>query len=183
MWAALCNGELFFCYIWCMDLFEHYMEEVSKLKNDIPKFAKAILIEHKDVIIGLLQQQLGSGKDSLDRNLEFSQTIGGTDIYGFGEYTKSTERYWANGAFTMKPKRWGHAYNFEWSGDTFEMMDVDIKKDEFDIFSRTGKFNLLKSLYGEEAFELSQEHNEMINEQMLLPLLEEKLYESLALII
>jgi hypothetical protein len=167
-----------------MDLFEQYMKEVKKLKKDIPKFAKAILIEHKDVIIGLLQGQLSIGENSQGELLEYVQQSdfdGERIIYGSGRYAESTEKYWAqHPPYPIRPKRENALYNFQWTGDTFRMMDIDVKKDEFNIFSRDGKFRMLQDLYTVEAFRLSKEHNDMINEQMLLPLLEEKLADALA---
>lgn len=163
-------------------IIEEYMRQVQALKGKIPEMAKDILTDHKDVIIGLLQQQLGKGDDKWGMPLAFSQPNEfGDEIHGGGWYAESTERYWAQQSpFPIRVKKEGSPYNFQWTGETFEMMDVVVNKDTFDIFSKTGKFEFLKQLYSPDAFELSEEHNDMINEQMLLPLLEEKLSDALA---
>jgi len=160
-----------------MDLFAKYMKDVEALKLEIPKIAKDIIIEHKDVIIGLLQGQLGVGQDKFGNRLEFAQRIEEREVYGFGLYSESTEKYWASHSpFPIRSKRESQPYNFQWTGETFEMMEVNILDDEtFEVMSKTSKFEFLKTLYTDEAFELSEEHNDMINQQMILPLLEEKL--------
>jgi len=163
-----------------MDLFEDYLLQVELLKEQIPDLAKAILIEHKDVIIGLLQEQLGKGEDKWGLSLHFDHVNAwGVESSGDGYYAESTEKFYAANLFPIKEKKTDAPYNFEWTGDTFEMMDIDVKKEHFDIFSRDGKFKMLKEAYGSDAFDLTEEHNEMINEQMLLPLLDEKLAEKL----
>ena len=151
-------------------LTQSYVTKLNTLKRSIGAIAKKIVIDNSDKIMNLLRfGQLAIGKNSLGRPLSFSHGRGGTGKYSDAtpDYVKIYEA--ATSRSVVQPKSPGSPYNFQWSGETFAFMDVSVKTTDYEIFSKTSKFNLLKDIYGEEAFELSKEHNDFINEEIILP--------------
>jgi hypothetical protein len=145
-----------------------YLQKLEFIKQELTNVAKLVVIENKENIMNIVkfsQLELGIKSD-------------GTSA---GVYKGITEQY-ANFQDTVKPKGAGDPFNFQWSGATFAFMD--IKADavgEFDIFSTSGKQELLDDIYG-KLFDLTDEHNEFVNLEIILPELQKYILDNLVLI-
>lgn len=106
------------------------LAHIESLKSKIPIWIKDAIFENAELIINLLQEnQLAKGKDS-----------SGSVV---GVYSWTTEVYYAKDPQNKprKPKVKGEPYNFEWSGELFDSMNIKVNtpSSEFDIYSSTGK--------------------------------------------
>lgn len=160
-----------------MSIVTPYLENLDRIKADLPKIANRIVLEEKDEIIELIQDyQLGQGLNSDGKPLRWS---------GGNGYYKSITQQIAYDSNTwnreeMKPS--GLAYNFNWSGQTFDFMDVKtLRNGDFSIFTINSKQRLLESIYG-RIFDLTDELNEYINIEILLPKLNQYILDNMCLI-
>lgn len=155
------------------------LSHINTLESKIPIWINEILIEKKEDILNILKySQLGVGKNSYGKALKFQQ--GNTSGNGF--YAPSTQEI-ANSSYDYSYERTktnGDAYNFNWSGNTFNFMDmrVEMSKKTFEIFTTGGKQSLLEKLYG-EIFTLTKEHNFWVNKNILEPYVAKKISENL----
>ncbi len=143
-----------------------YRNNISKIKDDLEKVAQEILLRNSGKILDLIQKgQLGIGLDPFGQPLQHPQKSS-----NYGKYEPVTAGFWANQTPTpKKPKVTGSTYNFEWSGDTFSTMFLEMRGDSvFEIFTKDGKQSLLENAYG-KIFNLSKQNNEIVNQVILLP--------------
>lgn len=122
--------------------------------------ARELVIDNADKIIEILQEwQLSKGIYS--------------DGKSMGEYSKYTQDYSDEGdpSVAIKPKPYGEAYNFQWTGKTFEGMYLKhpVDENEYSILTRDGKQEVLKEAYGKELFKLTEDNNKWINENIIEP--------------
>jgi hypothetical protein len=117
-----------------------------------------IIRENADDIINLVKlSQLGLGLDSQG------------DLMGI--YAESTQQFADNDPdYTRKKRKTaGQPYNFEWTEGVFKGMDLKfIQKDQYEIFTKDGKQALLESIYG-VIVDLTEEHNDFVNDVILFP--------------
>lgn len=146
-----------------MTIIERHLETLLQVENEIEKYAKNIVLESSDEIIGILQdKQLGEGKYYNGRPLKWSD--------GDGFYALSTQLAAQAKPRAIKEKPPGEAYNFQWTGSTFSSMVLKTENTQrYSIFSRDGKMEFLKKTYGDKLFKLSQENNNWINENIIEP--------------
>jgi len=148
-----------------MTVVEPYLINLDVIERELPNVAKQAVIENKENIMNILKYS----------QLELGIKSDGSDA---GVYSNLTSQF-AIGQDVVKPKNAGDPYNFQWSGGTFAFMDVKTDgKGEFDIFSTSGKQELLEEIYG-ELFDLTEEHNEFVNMQIILPYLQEYILKNI----
>ncbi|MEN8122203.1 MAG: hypothetical protein ABFS35_17790 [Bacteroidota bacterium] len=154
-----------------MSLIQPYIDSLEQLKADIPKIAENIVKQNADEIIRIIQRkQLGIGLNSFGNPLSWEK--------GTGFYSPYTQDY-ADRDNIITPKPAGQPYNFSWSQDTFRTMVLEVRQEgAFEIFTKDGKQNLLESIYG-EIFDLTPEHNEYVNQVIILPSLYRYLLDNL----
>lgn len=136
------------------------LTHIESLKQQIPEVSKDAIFENADYIISLLQtQQLSKGQDSYGNYVGFYKTVT-QDYYAQDPYNKP-----------RKPKNSGQAYNFEWTGEFFDSMNikVDSSNTDYEIFSSTGKDKFLESIYKTELTKLSKDTNDWVNKNILEP--------------
>jgi hypothetical protein len=142
-----------------------YLLKLNSIEQELPDIAIQSVINNKENIMNILkfsQLELGIKSD-------------GSDV---GVYSDLTSQF-AIGQDTVKPKNAGDPYNFQWSGGTFAFMDIKTSgKGEFDIFSTGGKQKLLEDIYG-ELFDLTEEHNQYVNIEIILPTLQQYILDNL----
>lgn len=151
------------------------LANLERMKEKIPLWAKDAILENKEDILNILKYaQLGKGKNSFGRPLKWNG--------GNGYYAPATQEIANDDPYYSHemPKPNGQAYNFNWSGNTFNFMDlsIDTSKSEYDIFTRGGKQQLLESIYG-EIFKLTKEHNFWVNKNIIEPYISEKMIENM----
>lgn len=134
-----------------------YTKGIRKIKNDLPKALKKILIRREDDVIRILQNfQLGKGLDSKGKLT--------------GTYSPNTERIIAEeGRIPRQPKTPGSPYNFQDTGDLFDEMYLFFEDEKsFSLFSYDKKALFLQEEYG-DIYTLTKKNNEKVNEQILRP--------------
>lgn len=145
-----------------------YLTKLNAIEKELPMIAQRAVIDNAENIKNILkysQLELGINSDG-----------------GFaGVYKSFTEQY-ASIADTVKPKIAGQPFNFQWSGATFAFMDIKTDgKGNYDIFSTSGKQQLLEEIYG-ELFDLTDEHNQYVNIEIILPSLIDYILKTLVVI-
>jgi len=152
-----------------MNVTEQVLKNLANIKKMIPQWGKEAVIANKQEIIDLVKYgQLNKGKNSLDMALEHAD--------GDGTYAPDTERF-AEAQNVYTPKTPGMAYNFYWTGETFENMyldSVNVNESTYDIGTVRGKQSLLESIYG-EIFDLTEKHNHKVNVEIIEPFLLNKI--------
>tara|TARA_B110000977_G_C11061305_1_gene486074 strand:- start:2046 stop:2504 length:459 start_codon:yes stop_codon:yes gene_type:complete len=145
-----------------------YLTKLDSIELELPNIARQTVIDNQEEIKDLLKyKQLALGK--------------GSDGESLGVYSQFTQSYADRDGLSI-PKTKGQPYNFQWSSDTFNSMGLfATKKGEFDIFSIDGKKDLLESIYG-EIFDLTEEHNQYVNIEIILPTLQQYILDNLTLI-
>lgn len=155
-----------------MSAFESAIAHIQSIQSNVEQYAVECINENKEYILNLLRDgQLGKGKSPEDLPLFWADknTAG---IGGDGTYSRD----WKEGR--NQPKKRGQPYNFEWSGETFDKMDLTIKGTEFEIFSRAWYFKTLLDEYG-EVFYLSDFHIKILNEEVILDYIHKRMMEEL----
>ena len=142
-----------------------YLTKLDSIEKELPKIAEQAVIENIENIKNILKYS----------QLELGINSDGDNV---GTYSSLTEEY-ASIADTVKPKRAGDSFNFQWSGATFAFMDIATDgKGNYDIFSTSGKQKLLEDIYG-ELFDLTDEHNQYVNIEIILPSLIDYILDNL----
>ena len=154
-----------------MSIITPYIENLNRLKKEIPEIAKSAILEHKQEILQVIQfGQLGLGKNSYGRPLKWS---GGNGYYG-----KTTQGY-ADDQGIPYDKTAGHAYNFQWTNSTFDSMGIKQEDiDSYEIFTIDGKQQFLERIYG-EIFKLTPQNNEFVNSTIISPAIYKYLLDNL----
>ena len=151
-----------------MDLLKTYQKKLNGLKKEVPGWAKEAILQNAELILQRLKaSQLSKGLDSLGNVV--------------GTYADSTWQY-AEADNVYKDKTPGMAYNFEWTGETFDnLMISSVNKSQKTYKFRTVAYKqrLLEKLYG-ELFELTDESNRWVNETIIEPYVVKKIQESIA---
>lgn len=152
-----------------MSIITPYIDNLERMKNELPEIAKNIITENAPNILYMIKyEQIGKGIDYLGNDLIHpSKRESGRNI---PLYEPSTENYYANKSpRPRKSKRTGQRYNFEWSGDMFDGLELDIKDDGYNIFSKNGKKEFLEGIYQTKLTIFTEDHNNEINNLVLLP--------------
>lgn len=142
-----------------------YLKNLESIEKELPNIAKQAVINNAEFIINLLKHgQLEKGLNS------FGEIT--------GRYSFFTQGY-ANADNISTPKKFGDPYNFFWSGKTIEGLKIGRNtRKEFDITTVPSKQKLLEEIYG-VLFDLTEEHNEFINMEIILPELEKYILDNL----
>jgi len=152
-----------------MRITEKALANLEQIKNEIPIWIKDAIFENADFIINILQDsQLSKGLDS-----------SGSVV---GVYSWATDAFYNKGQNKAKqPKEAGTPYNFEWTSDFFDSMNIKVNSVEqgFDIFSTTGKDKFLEKQFNSELTKLTKENNDYINKKILEPYISKKIMESI----
>lgn len=161
-----------------MSIIEKALANIQNIKTQIPIWANDSILENKDDILNLLKfGQLGIGKNSHGKPLKWSHR----GQKGNGYYAPATQDI-ANNSFSYSgdyTKTVGDPYNFFWTGNTFQFMDLKmLKNNEYSIFTTGGKQQLLESIYG-EIFDLTKENNFYVNKTIIEPYLAQKIEENM----
>tara|TARA_R110000764_G_scaffold154389_1_gene242280 strand:- start:543 stop:1001 length:459 start_codon:yes stop_codon:yes gene_type:complete len=142
-----------------------YLTKLNNIELELPMVAQRAVIENIENIKNILKYS----------QLELGINSDGDDV---GVYSFNTENE-ALTSNTVKPKKAGDPFNFQWSGATFAFMDIRTDgKGNYDIFSTSGKQKLLEDIYG-ELFDLTDEHNQYVNIEIILPSLIDYILETL----
>lgn len=146
------------------------LTHIDSLKTQIPIWAKDAILENAEFIISILQD------NQLSKGLDSTGSVVGT-------YFWETEYIYAKDPDNRprKQKNTGEPYNFEWSGEFFDSMNikVDTTTKEFDIFSSTGKDKFLEKQFGTDLTQFTKENNSWVNKNIIEPFIAKKIKENL----
>lgn len=144
-----------------MKALQRHIAKVSQLEKQLGKVAQDAVRDNVDIIIGLLVEgQLHKGIMS--------------DGGEAPPYQLITEVFFANDPANPPRMRKiaGEPWNFDWSGNWVEGMAVKSIENGYDIFSRDGKTAILEAAAGGRLTKLTEEHNKIINEEIIKPALQ-----------
>ena len=144
-----------------------YINNLQSISDKMEIIAKDAVIQNAEFIIfTLTERQLALGLNS-------AGAISGR----YAPYTslKASDPY----NQPRREKRRGEPYNWDWSGELFETMNVKAESDSFSIFSTTGKDKMLEAHFKMKLTKLTEENNKMINETIILPYLMKYLLDHL----
>lgn len=153
-----------------MRITEKAIANLEDIKQNIPEWARDAILENDQYIISILQdKQLSEGKDSYGKYVGFYKTV--------------TEQVYSQDPANRprKPKISGEPYNFEWSGEFFDSMNIKINAQQqgYDIFSSTGKDRFLETIFKTELTKFTDENNDFVNKTIIEPYIAKKISESL----
>ena len=142
-----------------------YLLKLNSIEKQLPDIAKQAVVDNSEFIINLLKHgQLEEGLNS------FGVVA--------GRYSLFTQGY-ANADNISTPKKFGDPYNFNWSGETIDGLKIGRNtRKEFDITTVSGKQKLLEEIHG-ELFDLTEEHNQYVNIEIILPTLQQYILDNL----
>jgi len=142
-----------------MSVITPYIDNLTRLENEVPEIAKKIITENAPKILYMIKyEQLALGID-----------YKGNDI-GNNSYAQSTQDYWAKQSpKPRKRKVAGSHYNMEYTGELFDGLGLKVEDDGFNIFSTNGKKEFLENIYRTKLTIFTKEHNDKINSLILLP--------------
>ena len=155
-----------------MIIIDKFQDNLTFIKKNIPIWIKDALFENAEAIIHLLQE------NQLSKGLDASGSV-------VGVYWWETEHIYAKDPQKKprKPKTKGQPYNFEWSGELFDSMNlkINVPSSEFDIYSTTGKDKFVEKnvAKGADIMTLTKENNDWVNQNIIEPYLVIKIQENL----
>lgn len=152
-----------------MRVTEKALANLQNIRMEVPVWIEEAIVANAPKIIELLQDnQLSKGKDS-------SGAI-------VGKYSWTTDYYYNKGQNRARqPKTKGEAYNFEWTGEFFDTMQVNVTPSNatFDVFSTSGKDKFLENIYRTDLTTLTKENNDWVNKNIIQPYIDKKLFENM----
>ena len=155
-----------------MQLLRDYIQHIEFIKTKINDWAKEAILQNQETILNILK----------DRQL--SQGLGYSGDITLGKsncYAKMTQDYWAKKSpIPRKPMIAGARYNMEWTGQFFDSLGINVKKNEYDIFSSTGKDTFLESIFGGGSLtKFREENNTWVNKNIIEPFIASKIQQEL----
>jgi len=156
-----------------MQLITNYLQNLERLKAKVPDFAREAILNNRGIIVNLVKfDQLSQGKNSYGQPLSWAK--------GTGYYSPYTQAY-ADRDGVRTPKIQGAPYNFSYSGETLDNMNIEfVDTSNFTYKINTVRFkqDLLEVIYG-EIFELTDEHNEWVNKNIIEPYVADKIQQEM----
>lgn len=162
-----------------MDIVQLYRDNLDVIKSHLEEVAEnSIKVNGKRIIDLVRYGQLRMGVDSFGKDLIHPSKRQNTSRVPL--YEPATELYWAKRSpMPRNPKITNRRYNFEWTGQLFDSLDINFnEKESFTIFSTTGKKNFLEDIYQTKLTKLNDEHNQIINEEVIKPAMIEYILEN-----
>lgn len=157
-----------------MSIITPYIDNLEKIKNNLPEIAsKAINENYSEIVMLVKSAQLGRGLNSRGEPLKWNE--------GTGKYAKRTQGY-ANRDGVRVPKTKGAPYNFSWTGETLDNTQLKQNPNEstYEIFTIAWKQRMLESQLGYgEIFKLTDKHNDYVNEKIILPAIYQHILKNL----
>lgn len=153
-----------------MDVIAPYLNNLSRIKDQIPELAREALKKNYSEIVMLVKsEQLGKGLNSMGLPLQWTDgDQSGTGYYAAATQNKYNQETVGFSGGDQVGKPFGKPYNFSWTGSTLDNMKMDIGNDAFEVFTTDGKRRELERIYG-EIFTLTEKHNNYVNNEIILP--------------
>jgi len=153
---------LYICYM--STVVDPFIKNLNKVKKSIPRYANMVIMEHSEIIIARLT----------DTQLAYGLNSRGSIVGTYKPYTRKMayqDKQSSNGRYPITDKEVGQPYNFQWTGELFESLNLkgDASSNEYEIFSVKGKLKFLESEFNTKLSNLTEENNKWVNENILMP--------------
>lgn len=150
-----------------MSLVKEQIKALKNAKKELSKVAEKAIRDNVDVILFFLKEK---------QLLEGVMSDGSSAPL----YKRLTEAYAANPPLPREPKNAGQPWNFTWTGVWIDSLYVKSGNDDgFDILARDGKTRMLEEMAGGRITKLTEKHNNIINDEVILPALFKHFEDSL----
>lgn len=143
-----------------MKFIKELRDNLLDISNKLDNVAKESIIENSSEIVLMVKSQLSGGRNSQNLPLAWSE--------GTGFYSKYTQGL-ANAEGISIPKKKGSPYNFHWTGETLDNLEMGkIGYGYYEIITSASRMSFLEKIYG-EIFDLNEESEKSVNEEIVLP--------------
>lgn len=143
-----------------MSLAKYYIKKIQQVDSELEEVGMKSIEENMDFIMYLLKEkQLGEGIKS-----------DGSDAPNYSYWTQ----FYAKGnppRTGVSSKEPSEKFNFEWSGEWIDSLYMKFANDGFDILARDSKTSILERMSGGKITALTEEHNRIINDDIVKPAL------------
>ena len=147
-----------------MQFLKSIINDLTILENKLDTIASNSIKENSSDIVNLVKSQLSHGKNSYDQPLSFTDG----NQSGTGFYAESTQSF-ANKDGVSIPKTKGSLYNFNWTGQTQDNMQMgEIGNGKYQVVTVQSRMSFLESIYG-DIFYLKDKNNKLVNNKFVSP--------------
>ncbi len=151
-----------------MSLIQQFISHLKRAESDLVKVAQKAIEKNMDFIMFLLKEkQLGQGIMS--------------DGGSAPTYNPITEDF-----ARMQPPRTGvssksssNIFNYEWTGEWIDSLYVVLDNEGFTVMARDWKTKVLEDKSGGKITALTEENNEIVNKEVVLPALAEYMFQQM----
>lgn len=151
-----------------MTLARHYIKQLNKADSEMEKVAQDAIKDDMEFILFLIKE----------KQLHLGIKSDGSDAPNYSKWTQFFAK--SNPPRTgVSSKTPDNKFNYDWSGSWMESLYIKIESDGFDILSRDGKTAILEQMSGGKITKLTEENNQIINEEIIKPALYEHLFNTL----
>jgi len=154
-----------------------YLDNLASISDRLSQIAKDAVTQNSAEIVMLVKSnQLGRGLNSEGRPLTWAS---GDGFYAMATQTIFDGDTEGSASGNRVGKAYRTPYNFSWTGSTLDLMTLKLLSgDAFLIFTADSKMAMLEEIYG-EIFQLTPEHNEYVNNEIILPYLQKFVLDNL----
>lgn len=159
-----------------MKFLESIINDLTILENELDTIASNSIKENSSEIVTLVKRQLSHGKNSYDQPLSFTDG----NQSGTGFYAESTQSF-ANRDGVSIPKTKGSPYNFHWTGQTLDNMQMgEVGNGKYQVVTVKSKMSFLEGIYG-EIFNLNEKNNQWVNNEIVSPKLNKAILRTISI--
>jgi len=159
-----------------MKFLESIINDLTILENELDTIASNSIKENSSEIVILVKRQLSHGKNSYDQPLSFTDG----NQSGTGFYAESTQSF-ANRDGVSIPKTKGSPYNFHWTGQTKDNMQMgEVGNGKYQVVTVKSRMSFLEGIYG-EIFNLNEKNNQWVNNEVVSPKLNKAILRTISI--
>ena len=159
-----------------MKFLESIINDLTILENELDTIASNSIKENSSEIVTLVKRQLSHGKNSYDQPLSFTDG----NQSGTGFYAESTQSF-ANRDGVSIPKTKGSPYNFHWTGQTLDNMQMgEVGNGKYQVVTVKSRMSFLEGIYG-EIFNLNEKNNQWVNNEIVSPKLNKAILRTISI--
>jgi hypothetical protein len=159
-----------------MEFIKSIINDLSALENQLDTISKNAIKENSSEIVTLVKRQLSHGRNSDNQPLSFTDG----KQSGTGLYAESTQSF-ANIDGVSVPKTKGSPYNFHWTGETKDNMQMgEVGNGKYQVVTVKSRMSFLEGIYG-EIFDLNEKNNEWVNNEVVYPKLNKAILRTISI--
>jgi hypothetical protein len=159
-----------------MEFIKSIINDLSALENQLDTISKNAIKENSSEIVTLVKRQLSHGRNSDNQPLSFTDG----KQSGTGLYAESTQSF-ANIDGVSVPKTKGSPYNFHWTGETKDNMQMgEVGNGKYQVVTVKSRMSFLEGIYG-EIFDANEKNNEWVNNEVVYPKLNKAILRTISI--